>query len=246
MALVIKRLTYLICCSFLFHYSAFAEIKVSSAKYQFGSIEYLIEQQIGALVLPQIYHNLGIEINITPLPANRAQQLARLGRTDGEIMRIWTYGVQNPSLIRVPTPYYTLETMPFVLKRSNITIAKKLDLKNYRVAVVRGVKHTENITEGLRGVYLVSSTKRMFELLLLGKVDVALTNTMDGLSTIKAMSTTDIMPMEKPLAELDLYHYIHQKHEKLVPRLDQEIQQMVLTGELQQLILNAEDKILRQ
>ncbi|TWX56179.1 hypothetical protein [Colwellia hornerae] len=36
--------------------------------YNFASIELLIEQEVGRIVLPQIYKNIGIDITITPLP----------------------------------------------------------------------------------------------------------------------------------------------------------------------------------
>ena len=83
-------------------------------------IEYLIEQEVGRLVLPQIYKNIGIDISIEPLPAQRAQYAARTGSKDGEIMRIWTYGDENLTTIRVPTAYYFLETtnLPTLLKPS--------------------------------------------------------------------------------------------------------------------------------
>lgn len=91
-------------------------LKSSSGKhYDFASIELLIEQEVGRIVLTQVYENIGINITISPLPGKRAQYVANTGMKDGEIMRIWTYGDENPNTIRVPTPYYYLETMPFVL-----------------------------------------------------------------------------------------------------------------------------------
>jgi ABC-type amino acid transport substrate-binding protein len=87
---------------------------------------------------------------VTPFPGNRAQYAADSGMQDGEIMRIATYGNEALNTIRVPTPYYYLETMPFVLKNSDIVINSKQDLAQYRVAKIRGVKHTNNITKGLK------------------------------------------------------------------------------------------------
>jgi ABC-type amino acid transport substrate-binding protein len=115
-----------------------------------ASIELLIEQEVGRIVLPKIYNNIGITVEVTPFPGNRAQYAADSGMQDGEIMRIATYGNEALNTIRVPTPYYYLETMPFVLKNSDIVINSKQDLAQYRVAKIRGVKHTNNITKGLK------------------------------------------------------------------------------------------------
>ncbi|WDD97195.1 substrate-binding periplasmic protein [Thalassomonas actiniarum] len=236
------KLYYLL--GFLLVFNVPAQTPVS-ASYEFASIEYLSEQELGRIVLPQIYKNLGIDINIIPFPANRAQYVASSGKKDGEIMRIWTYGDENSTTIRVPTPYYYLETMPFVLKQQQITIRHIQDLKNYKLVKVRGVKHTNNITAGLSQVYEVNSTEAMFKLLRSGKIDVALTNTLDGNLVLKRLGYKDIIAMEKPLAVLPLYHYIYQKHQALVPVIDQEIKRLKNNGDLQQLIEKAEKQIIQ-
>jgi polar amino acid transport system substrate-binding protein len=212
--------------------------------YNFASIELLIEQEVGRLVLPQIYKNIGIDITITPLPAPRAQLLANTGKSDGEIMRIWTYGEENNQMIRVPTPYYYLETMPFSLATRQLDIHDKDDLKQYKLAKIRGVKHTNNITKGLAHVYKVNNTENMFKILQKGIVDVALTNTLDGKLMLKRLGYHNIIPAVKPLAVLPLYHYVHLKHKKLVPLINQEILRLQKNGELNVLIKQAEQKVI--
>jgi ABC-type amino acid transport substrate-binding protein len=213
-------------------------------KYEFASIEYLIEQEIGRIILPQIYQNIGIDINVIPLPGQRAQFEANVGKKDGEIMRIWTYGNENSKSIRVPTPYYYLETMAFILKGSQINIQQKDDLAKYRLAKVRGVKHTNNITVGFTDVYDMNSTENMFKMLNQGKVDVVLTNTLDGNLVLKRLGFENIVPIEKPLAVLPLYHYIYEDHEVLVPLVDKEIIRLIKNGKLQELLNLAEQNII--
>ncbi|WP_286232682.1 substrate-binding periplasmic protein [Thalassotalea sediminis] len=211
--------------------------------YKFASIENLIEQELGRLILPVIYRNLGIDIIVTPLPAERAQYLANAGIKDGEIMRIWSYGEENPNVIRVPTPYYYLETMPFILRNSKVSINQVEDLINYRIAKVRGVKHTNNITKGLHKVSNTNSTKNMFMLLNNGVVDIAITNTIDGVLNAEKMGYKDIIPLDEPLAVKPLYHYIHKRHKGLVELVDNEIKRLQENGELKRLIEQAEKKL---
>jgi polar amino acid transport system substrate-binding protein len=217
----------------------------SANHYNFASIELLIEQEVGRIVLTQIYKNIGINITISPLPGKRAQYVANSGIKDGEIMRIWTYGDENANTIRVPTSYYYLETMPFVLKNSDISILKKQDLAKYRLTKIRGVKHTNNITQGLQNIYEMSSTEDMFKLLLSGKVDVVLTNTSDGNLALERLGLTNVVSMKKPLIRLPLYHYIHKNNKNLVQLVDKEILRMKGNGELSSLIQQAEKIIVQ-
>ena len=94
----------------------------------FASIQGLVEQKVGAIVLPKVYARLGYKVEIKPLPGKRAQKSANMGTVDGEIMRIFAYGEETPNTIRVPTPYYELETTAFARRGSGVEIKNKSDL----------------------------------------------------------------------------------------------------------------------
>lgn len=213
-------------------------------EYHFVSIQGLIEQDVGRIIIPEIYKKLGIETTIQAVPGIRAQKLATSGEKDGEIMRIFTYGIENTTTIRVPTPYYQLETMAFVKKDSGIVIKSKEDLKKYKLVKVRGVKHTNNITKGIANVHDMNSTESMMKYLLAGRADVALTNTVDGILSLKKLGYTNIVPIDKPLAVLDLFNYIHQDHKDIVEKVDAMIKKMKENGELQAIIKKAESQVI--
>lgn len=225
-------------------YYAIAANFCIAEEYHFVSIKGLIEQEVGRLIIPEIYKKLGIKVTISPKPGKRAQHEATTGKKDGEIMRIWTYGEENPTTIRVPTPYYYLETMAFIEKNSGVVINEKDDLKKYKLVKVRGVKHTNNITADIPSAYDLDSTEQMLKFLISGRADAALTNTVDGMIFIKKLGITNIVPISKPLAVLDLYNYIHEKHKDLVPRVDAVIKEMKASGELDEVIKKAEEKII--
>jgi hypothetical protein len=210
----------------------------------FSSIELLVEQDIGRIIIPAMYQRLGIEVIVIPLPANRAQQEAVLGDTDGEIMRIWSYGIDNPDMIRVPTAYYYLQTGAFIVKNSDVLIRNKTDLAQYRLARVRGVKHTNSITAGLPFVNDMSNTQQMMRYLSAGMVDVALTNIIDGQKVIKNSDYKNIILMTPPLATYKLYHYLNKKHAALVSKIDLMIRDMQTSGELAQLIAKANAEVM--
>jgi len=208
--------------------------------YQFVSIQNLIEQEVGRVLIPEIYKKLGYRVDITPMPGKRAQEEATSGTKDGEIMRIFTYGNENPTTIRVPTPYYYLETMGFVRKNSGVKVNSKSDLAKYRLAKVRGVK-----TQGLKNVFDLKNTKTMMEFLNRGRADIALTNTVDGVLVLEKLGYTNIGPIENPLAVLDLYNYIHEDHADIVPQVNKAILDMQSSGEMDELIKKAEAAVIK-
>lgn len=221
-------------------------IPLSAKEYHFVSIKGLVEQEVGGIVLPVVYEKLGHKAIITPMPGKRAEKEAVSGNADGEVMRIWSYGEENPALIRVPTPYYQLVTTVFVHKDSGVLIETRGDLAKYAIVKVRGVKHTNNITLGCDNVYDVEDTEQMMRFLRTGRADIALTNRIDGLDVLRKTAATDIVALPTPLAILDLYHYLHKKHAALVDEVDTVIREMIETGEMAKLIDRAESTVYRR
>lgn len=242
--LLIKVKFFVLLISILLPSTSFAEALIRHKEYEFASIQFLIEQEIGRIVLPQIYRNIGIEIGITPFPGERAQLEANQGNKDGEIMRIWSYGDENDQSVRVPTPYYYLETVAFSLTKNKLSVESREDLKKYKLAIIRGVKHTNNITRGLTNVYVMNSTESMFKMLLNEKVDIVLTNSLDGEVVLKRLGLEHKVTGAKPLATLPLYHYINQKNRNLVPLINAEILRIRNNGVLDNMISQAEQIVI--
>lgn len=229
--------------SLLYCLFIFSAASAAGEDYHFVSIRGLVEQDIGRIVLPEVYKRLGLNIKITPMPGKRAEKEASTGNADGEIMRIWSYGEENPSLIRVPTPYYHLETSAFIRADSNIRVRSREELKSYSLVRVRGVKHTNNITRGLTRVSDVENSDQLMRFLQEGRAEIALTNTIDGLQVIKERSLEGIVPLPEPLAIEKLYHYIHRDHASLVPKVDAILKEMITSGEMEELIKQAEHAV---
>ncbi|MCF6433945.1 transporter substrate-binding domain-containing protein [Pseudoalteromonas sp. MMG022] len=214
-------------------------------QYHFAAINHLIEQEVGRIVLTEVYQQLGIQITITPLPARRAHYKAAMGSYDGEIMRIYSYGEETPSVTRVPTPYYYLETMVFTRKDSGIVINTANDLSRYQVVKVRGVKHTQNITRGMENVTDTDNTAQMLRLVNTGLADVALTNKMDGLVTLRSLGISGVVAHPKSLNRQTLYHYIRNEHVELINKVDCKLKELQQSGELDKLIERAEQQVFK-
>lgn len=230
----------------VFVFALFLPFNSLAEELNFVSIQGLIEQEVGGVILPEIYKKIGVNIVITPSPGKRAQALATSGKKDGEIMRIWTYGENNPTVVRVETPYYALETMGFIKEGSGVEIKSKEDLAKYKVGKVIGVKHTDNISKDVPKDQVVdmSSTKSAMQNLMKGRLDVVLTNTTDGMMVIKKNGFEGIVPISQPLAVLDLYNYVHESKAAIVPKVDAAIKEMKASGELATIVKQAEAQII--
>ncbi len=200
----------------------------------FVRIENLLEQIVAEKIICEVFKKAEIPIEIESYPAKRANILASSGDRDGEIARIWSYGEVNPTLLRVPTAYSSLETAVFCKKSKNIIIKNKNDLKSYRIAVVRGVQHTYDITIGLKNIEIVDSIDQMMKMLEADRVDVVLTNTINGISCIKELKLNDI-ETNTILEILPLYVYVNAKNKDLIPVLDKMLVKMKKSGELSRL-----------
>ncbi len=215
-----------------------------AADYNFVSVANLGRQDVAKIILTKIYQKANLKIDIASMPGNRAHKMAVSGEKDGEILRIWSYGQNNPTVIRVPTPYYNLQTVAFGKKNNNIQISAVADLKKYRLAKVRGVKHTDNIAKDMPNIRNTSSLEDLINALHNGHVDLALSDSKDGLALLHKKKFTDIEIKGPSLASLDLFHYIHQKHRPLVAKIDAIIIAMKKSGELSDIIAQAEHDIL--
>ena len=198
----------------------------------FARIEGLAEQIVGEKLLCEIYERAGIEITITPMPAARALTEANKGRKDGETLRIWSFGEKYPALLRVPTPISSLRTQAFARTENLPALNGVGDLGKYKIAIVKGVQHTTNITEGFMNVHKLSGPSQLMKLVQIGRADIALTGRLNGLYLLKKYVISDVVAVGEPVQELLLYHYLYKDHRHLVPKIDSVIKTMINSGEM--------------
>ena len=217
---------------------------ISAEDYHFVYVENQPLQKICSLILSRIYGKIEIDINLSSMTANRAEKEASTGAVDGEVARITMYGVNNPNLIKVPTPYYRVETMAFVRADSLINDISIEKLADYSVIRIRGIKNTDNLTKRVERVQDFDSVGKMMSFLLLDRADIAITGRINGKISLKKLRYSEIRIVEPPLITNDMYHYIHKDHMQLVPLIDERIKEMVASGELEKLIEEIEESIL--
>lgn len=215
-------------------------------KYTLSAIENLADQAIGALILKEIYQQLGHELDVRFMPGLRAQQSANDGVVDGEVLRIYAYGDQTPNVIRVPTPYYAIKTVVYRRKGSDVDVKSKDDLSRYKSVIVRGVKHTDIITRNVdrKNISVLDSPEAMMRFLHKDRAQLAVTNLLEGNLVIKKLGYNNLERIEPPLAYLPLYHYIHKDHAELVPLIDQKLIELKINGQFDVLLEKYEEEVL--
>ena len=212
----------------------FCSASYSQEPLKFARIVNTPDQIVGAEILKLGYERLGIPIEIVEMPGKRALQKSSRGRIDGEVHRIFRVGDDYPALIRVPTPINYIEPTAFA-KKLKLTVGGCDDLKAHRVGIVRGVKHAENCTRGMENVQIVNSSKLLMQILHRDRVDIVITARINGLHQLKKLNLKGIHALSPPLSREPVYHYLHEKHAALVPKIDGIFKEMQEDGSLERL-----------
>jgi len=190
-------------------------------------------------ILKEIYKRADIPLEFVTLPTQRALVQSSQGIIDGELVRIEKVGDLYPALVRVPTSYGFFESRAFSREQGIQTAVDENGwdaLRDYRVGIVRGMKFAEEIDiKNWKNVEVVTRTDQLFKMLERGRLDVAISTKISGLVIIKENDLKSANLLEPAIRRHDLFHYLHEKNKKYIPRLDEVIRAMKESGELDEL-----------
>ncbi len=174
---------------------------------------------------------LGMTVNIVSLPSERSLYTANLGDIDGEGLRVAGLSTTYPNLIQVPERYIGISFVAFS-NRPGIDLSQGwAALAPHRVGFINGWKMFEANAGGARVVNKVDQPEQLFRMLVSGRIDLALYTLADGLALARSLGMDQaIKPVEQALKKVDLYLYLHRRHEALVPRLAQTLRDMKADG----------------
>lgn len=183
-------------------------------------------------VLKEVYKRAEIPLDFVIRPTQRSLAESSNGLIDGELVRIHKVGELYPTLIRVPTPYTFFESTAFSTIPDVLPEEGWSGLKDYRVGMVRGMKHAEWGLKDIESVVAVNITKQLFDMLKFGRIDIAVTSRISGQYFIKNYDLQPLYLVKPALQNHDLYHYLHEKNKQYIPVLDKTIREMKKSGEL--------------
>ncbi len=186
-------------------------------------------------ILEAIYNRADIPLEFVVMPTQRSLSQSTRGIIDGELVRIHKVGDLYPTLIRVPTPFTFFESRAFARTQSiqrNIQQDGWNALQDYRIGIVRGMKHAEIGLKDHKNIVDVNRTEQLFRMLELNRIDIAISSGVNGLSFIDKFDLQSVHLLEPALQRHDLYHYLHEKNKHYVLILDKTIRAMKENGEL--------------
>ena len=106
-------------------------------------------------------------------------------------------------------------------------------IRDLRIGIVRGVGSSEAGTRGMEHVTATTGIDNMIDMLDADRFDVMVTDLFSGLVAVRKLNLqAKIYPLSPPLERVNIYHYLHERHRDLVPKVGQVIAQMQASGEL--------------
>ena len=182
-------------------------------------------------IIEKAYKELNIKTEFVELPGKRALIESSSGHLDGELSRIYDVGLEYPTLVRVPTPMFWFAPVAY-------SHLEKLDLKGvdalkkYRVGIMLGMYYTEQAANEFGQVTLVDDLQRLYQILESGRIDIILDSDINGKYYMKKKGYKNVQAVTPQLSRINAYHYVHEKHKDLVPKLDKIFATMKKSGEL--------------
>ncbi len=183
-------------------------------------------------IVSSIYKRLGYDVIVNQYPAKRALKMSNSGAVDGELFRI--KGMQRfyPNLRIVPTAIDTIKAQALSIDL-DIQINDWHDLQPYKIGIITGIKYAQIGTNGMK-VHPVNTYKELFSLLERKRVDVIVCTKSACDYELKKFKDNNIKSLGI-IQEVSFYHYLHRKHEKLIPLVNAQIIQMHKEGEIERL-----------
>jgi len=189
---------------------------------------------VAGRLLTEIYRQAGLQLKIEVVPGARASLMSLSGQSDGDVIRIRSYGQTYPQLVRVDPAYYRLSVRAYSMPGRNAVVRTPDDLQHYSLGAIRGVAYASELTENHPALTLTQNSEQMFRMLQAGRLDLALDTTVTAQSSINKLGLKDVV--ESPeLARFDFHHYLHARRKDLAPRIGEVIRKMKASGELDRL-----------
>ncbi|GAM09871.1 putative protein [Geobacter sp. OR-1] len=186
-------------------------------------------------IMLEAFKRMGIPVKIIVLPSERALINANEGIDDGNYARVEGLDKQYPNLIRVKEEITTFEFVAFS-RTVPLKITGWESLKPYNVGIITGWKILENNIVGVKSLSKVSNEQLLFNLLILGKVDLVVYDRRQGKVVLKQLADKEIKIYNPPLAVRKMYPYLHKRHADLVPRLEQVLRAMKKDGTYKRIV----------
>lgn len=193
-------------------------------------------QLTAATIISLAYCRLGIKVNLQGVPSKRGLLLSNSGQLDGEVIRVAAIDQQYPNLMAVPVRLFEMQGVAFT--HNGATNFDDINaILRYRVALENGIFWEDDFAKGpLLQLTRVDSIEKQFKLLKMGRVDYILASRTSAEHVIShKFSDFNIVAVEPEINNTYLFHYLNKKHQWLIPLVEQQLEKMRKSGELERI-----------
>lgn len=213
--------------------SALCSAAYAEPPLRFARIENIPDQFVGGEILKVVYSRLNIPIELVDLPAKRALVDSSEGRLDGEVHRNVNVQKQYPTLLMVRPAINYIEPSVFSTKY-RFVVSGWDSIKEYNIGIVHGVGTSEDGTRGMKNVLAVTTLGQLMQVLAMDRIDVAVSDSFSGLVAVRQLGLEGrITVLTPPLQKTEIYHFLHEKHRALMPKVESMLREMQASGELE-------------
>lgn len=117
-------------------------------------------------------------------------------------------------------------------KNADLQVDGWASLISYRVGSHTGINEAKIHQNEFKSFHELPSIEQLFNMLARERLDVLILPFLVGMNDLKELNLPDIKMLPIPLETNKLYHSLHIKHRKLVPKITQVLQGMHDSGEL--------------
>ena len=189
-----------------------------------------VDTVISEVITRKAYKRIGIDVEIHKYPAERALRVANSGEADGEVQRIDGISANYHNLIQVRPAINYIEGTAFT--RTKMFVVKGWDsLRPYRLGYIRGIKFAERNTRNMDSI-AVSDYTGLFQMLTKDRLEIIVSPRLNGLYQMRQLGIRGVRELTPAVMRFDLFHYLHHKHVKLVPKISAVFAEMAASGEL--------------
>lgn len=211
----------------------FSPLGAKALTLNFSGIDGSQNHEAVCRVLRVAYDKLGYELDITTAPARRSIEMVNAGQFDGEVQRISVVGDSFDNILRVPVPILETHWRAYTLD-PDLKATSWSDLQGRKVGAVNGTWYVRKLPPDLE--LHLTTTENLEQMLVHGRLDVII------VSTLTAQEFEfEHYPLETPELALELYHYLHKRHQDLLPQITDVLSDMKEAGAFAALLADTSD-----
>lgn len=207
----------------------------------FSSIENIESVVVAENIVAEAYRRIGVRAEFRRMSGSRAALESSSGRTAGEVIRIESFSDLYPTLQRIETPIMSILSYAYVLDPELVDIDSET-LSTLKVGVLRGLKFSDDITDGVEEVIRVTDQEILVNMLLKKRLDLVILTEVTAQKMLRKLDSRNlIIRHTKPIYILNLHHFVHERFRHLAPKINNSINDMKEDGTLDAFISSMAD-----